>query len=1468
DLVRELDKPEDAIRLYQQAIDLAPDQPQYREYLGEYLHRLDRKDEALEVWQSIAAGDRRSRDFLIRLGEVYAAFDYAERSSEVFAEAMQLDPTFAQRLRFAELLRRAESFDQAIAQLDAAELIAETPDERDQVFVARVDVYRASGSLPEQIASLQNRLPEDEPSAEQVGDYRRLALMLDAAGRSREAIESISIARQLAPRDPSVLSVAASLLSQSSDYAGAVEVYRMLAEVEMRYQSAYLQQIASLQMRMGQVDAALQTGRQLISVNASSPDAYRYFADLCERGGRPDEAIAALRKATQVAPRDSGAKNALASVLAQQFRTYEAIELYWETLVASDDLDDQRSVVSRLVPLYERRGNFAQLLSRLTRRGREDSDMRTATLLISEAQRQVNDFGSAADVLQPLLAEDPRDPELLEQMVGLFDAMGEFERAIEYQRRLASQADTPENRQKLLLLMVDTGEIDHAELAIKRLQSVTDPLVMAQMIDRLYGRGNNEAAIRTCRAILERNDKLWGVRLRLAGMLTETERYDDALLQIASIRSMNLPLDTRAVSAPLSSRATRASMSQLPQPSVTPLVFANARYDLARALAVGRYASASYFTNRPNNPYKVSKFGEALFATEFLRAAIAERKDEWDEHLATRASPQVIDELEDADALWSAWNALTIADVIQQSRNRPASQTRERQKMLDRIAWRLAEYDSRSGDVLVSQVIGRRYAERHPMQGADNTEGRKRLEPLTDEQLKRLIDIHARAPAFSAVRRYIRLESSHVYDELIFAGKTDQAERFKREQIGEAVTLSSFAKRIEFANHENDAESFDLALSELAVGLANLADTAQPAEIQRVLAAVTSSPELVSDERVGNVVAVQTALAAWLDSKTSRARRSTVRSASGSQAGKTYVRFQTGGRFEQVELTVPLQLAGLDASYLQTVFGVVGQKPDGDRWQTVEKLFEKQELLFEPSSDVGRLEARRRELLWAYLPWWRDEADVSYSRINQLVKEYPEEDDLRIEQARLAAELKRPAESLAALDSITPLNQATLQTREMAALNLSIRLGKLDRAREAARRLFGMRLPNDLQLSLAEQMNRLGLKDQASAILRRNRRMGGQSVSRLADLARRYSDLGQQQAAAEIAFSGLRRLRRGRYGSGEYYREQLVEVLRKVGRLDKLIERTERRASASAKSVELQTELAELYRAAGRQQDANQVMERLAKLDPNNNPRALISLATQLTNNGKRAEAVEKYLAAFQRDPSLLRQHYSQFGQAVEAAKNYDFVLKALSKIELERVDSYYLAELLRFIRDAPIETEAGERFMEKLMANADESRFGRLLRNMTWNEGKFLKLTQVQRGVLKFFRSDLTYDSTRRIWNDFSWSNDGELHGAIDPLAICFRSNEQLLQDVSDELMARKESDQVLVRRIATLLMLVLKDDHEPEELRQIVEPLLDETSRPIEYGLFWQVAQHLGKQQASLPVAVSIYEWILEMHPSEAAS
>ncbi len=76
--------------------------------------------------------------------------------------------------------------------------------------------------------------------------------------------------------------------------------------------------------------------------------------------------------------------------------------------------------------------------------------------------------------------------------------------------------------------------------------------------------------------------------------------------------------------------------------------------------------------------------------------------------------------------------------------------------------------------------------------------------------------------------------------------------------------------------------------------------------------------------------------------------------------------------------------------------------------------------------------------------------------------------------------------------------------REELALRVAVRTGNIDRARQAAERLFGLRLDTDTQIALSGQMHQLGLHELAEALLGRARRRAGNKASALVGLMLQY----------------------------------------------------------------------------------------------------------------------------------------------------------------------------------------------------------------------------------------------------------------------------------------------------------------------------------------------------------------------------
>ena len=432
---------DDALALYKKAAELAPANPQYHEYIGEFLHNLKRPDQARAAWARIADGTNRNPKNLARLAEVLAGFGYLKEAVPALSEAVKLEAdNFDYHLKLADYLHRLERYDDAETELAAARTLAEKDEEKDAVLEARVKNDQAAGRLAQRIDSLQKATDNDKnPTAEK---WDVLARYLEADGKLPEAVRAAEQAIRVEPRSIPAWTLAARVRESAGSLADAGEALRRLAEIDRRNRAEHLMGIAKLETRLGRIDAALKAGRDLLAAAPGNPENYEFFAQLCFQLGKSEEGLDALRRAVRANPTDTKITLTLAETLAGQYRTDEAIEMYWRAFDKAEDLDGKLSTVARLTDLYLQRNQLDRLLTRLQHQNRETGPRagqpqeRDVAICMAQAYASSGDLGSARGELEQLLASNTRDTQLLQQLSKLAEEEGDIESAARYQKQL------------------------------------------------------------------------------------------------------------------------------------------------------------------------------------------------------------------------------------------------------------------------------------------------------------------------------------------------------------------------------------------------------------------------------------------------------------------------------------------------------------------------------------------------------------------------------------------------------------------------------------------------------------------------------------------------------------------------------------------------------------------------------------------------------------------------------------------------------------------------------------------------------------------------------------------------------------------------------------------------------------------------------------------------------------------------
>ena len=94
----------------------------------------------------------------------------------------------------------------------------------------------------------------------------------------------------------------------------------------------------------------------------------------------------------------------------------------------------------------------------------------------------------------------------------------------------------------------------------------------------------------------------------------------------------------------------------------------------------------------------------------------------------------------------------------------------------------------------------------------------------------------------------------------------------------------------------------------------------------------------------------------------------------------------------------------------------------------------------------------------AYVLWWAEQQDEALEILTAASEQLADDPEFRLELAGVHQSRGDLDTAMDMVEAITPRDQKLMQQREMMAMSLAERLGEVDRARQAAERLFGLRL--------------------------------------------------------------------------------------------------------------------------------------------------------------------------------------------------------------------------------------------------------------------------------------------------------------------------------------------------------------------------------------------------------------------------
>ena len=1243
-LLRRAELRDRAIALYRSAIAQSPSDPQFREYLGEYLHQLQRTDEAVIVWNEIAAEDRRSKVNLIRLAEVLNRFGQIEPALAAMRDASELNPDPAERIQFADMLREAagrtdvpanpqqvaqpglhDFFTEAFKQLDLAQQSAETSDERQQILGERIKTLIAAGKLDEQTNLLATELnagtdinsdtdikSDARVTAER---WRTLALYQDAADNLNEATASAMKVVELEPQSIPGWTILADLYERTGRLGDAVDAMKKLAALDRRGISEYLRKTARFQVRLGEFENALKTGRDVIKATPGNPEAYQFFADLAFEAGQTNAAVDALREAVRVNPGDEASLRALAKTLADEFQTPEAIDLYWRAFDKAQDLESQTNIIVALSNLYLRSDQFPKLIERLELRSRELNLPTEMTRCIATAYREAGDFRKSRETLERLMIDESQNVGLMKELRTLAEQEHNTPQMEQYQRQIVELTNADEERRLLITILGQESRYDEAaEERLRLAGSRTDRVDVLKEIDILVSGGYDDVAEMLCQRLLESSPDDWEALNAYRGILLRRHQLAEA--RDVSRRIIRLAMDfdiPSVITAPATNSAPTIDTAES---------FSTWLIDSAENPADS--FGAVYCESATSLVFRIG----ATPTKEDLDSVFASHLAERDQlRLAAYLTRYVTARTPASSELWTAMETFL--------EGRPS--------------------DARTAVQLY--VTCQHYAANDL-----SAEGQQQLSVRAMQLLKTLI---GESPA------WLNQNSLPILPLLPKDGSDSDISAFVEQRLIAESRISELGALWSVAN---TLQSGEILKHVFTVWKKRLVD--DPTFAAEFEAAISNEDSGFAGGEV-NLRLLQSdpeAVILLLDFWTTlrqigRVSRPVRTEADQDGSGVPSYNMNPSSTFSGEFLTLPEILserlgeaAGHNLSACLQFLVAIHAEERVAQWCRTK------------SESASPSELVTLNLIRAELAHQLDDDVAEISCLIDAAKGDPQNDDVRFLIAQMAAKQALIDDAILVLDSLNLTDTARQIAREEFVLRLLFPAEKSERCVIAAERLFGLPLNMDQQRDLIPMLDKLGMRDKVAAMQSRFGRGTQDRQSILGRQLQTYVAAVKNELAAEVAWELLKLASGGSLFSGHRpaddrddggERLQAIKALGRLNRLQPLIDRYEAMLAASPRSVELLEILAEFHEAAEQWDLLAAKRDRIALLTKKAPP-SLKARAVELEKNGDVSGACDIYLTILKDDPAAFSDEMETYVQAFERAKRQADFLAAVMNLKSE----------------------------------------------------------------------------------------------------------------------------------------------------------------------------------------------------------
>ncbi|MCC9603944.1 hypothetical protein LOC67_25615 [Stieleria sp. JC731] len=1447
--LRSVGRIDGAIEFYRKAIDVAPQSPEYREYLGQYFHSLGRRGDAIQTWKGIATEDRRTGSSLVRLAEVFATFDYNTESLAAWKQAADFDLLPSQQLKYCSALVDAGELGSIFSLLDKLESEEIEQTFKDQALKLRIRAISQSGNLTEAIADYQKK-------TKSVREWRILALLQSTNEEPQLAKESIAKAVELAPNDISILRDAADLFSIADDDKSSIQTLEKLTKIDPTRSSDYLRRLVSIQRGNNRLTKSLETAKRLVQSNPAAIENYFLLSDIQMQLSLVSESVETLRSVLLVAPNSVKAHLLLARQLSAIFATDEAIELLWNAIEIETANEERQAIAKQLVPLYQRRGDFDDLIDRITLiRNITPTEQ---SILLASLWEQASTPANAFKVLNAALQAHPRSPKLLQAMVDLLVARKSYKSAVTYFNQLLQVDNSTENQIKLLHLKRLAGQISDLDADLQELELTQSKERVSQIVLSAL-RKSPPHAIEVCKKVLERDTTQWDIKTCLAQLYFSqsvppvNSVLKDVVPLIDDVESLGLDDLTSSTLFSAGGQSVedelyRKSQSKWVDATTTHLrMLALQRNEFAsrikpptpikaRANIVvsGRMVPTSSSTFQHNHALAPKDYFQAKWIARILRLAMEmeqKPKDQPVDIAGVVANHYPIKSNVDVASIRELAQIHITACVL----------AFEEPSVPEDIIWEITRRNPTGDQQHLIRLLQDRSLQRSQA---------KTVSALNSDKLDQLVNLCVK-------RHELNLKQTKSMDEVM-------ADTVLRQLV---ISECRIAGRDEpfvhqaIANHESERftqtrERLTLLVSELSMAIDQ--ENSGPAiELLRRIVALArserSTPELKSNPFLNWIKTIQreseidfvnahrelvldAVLAMATDLLQEHKNELTASKTIGPEETQIVVSWNSTPdsdrqRFTVVELTTPLSYRMLDPQLIGLIIRTAELDPTAKLQSSAKFPQSTIDHLSTPIADLSDDENLFRRYVSGFMLWWGDQETEALKTFESLSDEYPGNVEVQIAAARLAVICGHTETGFRKLDRVIQNNELDRALCEYTQVILAKLADDTTALELAAKQLLSSEFDSMTSRILANRIKSLSSSNRTVAQVSRSLLSSSRKASskiqpqrsevanqkashirQLLNLAREKLRLGDEMTAAEIAFQIVHRHPADQFHIDDTEYQEAVQLLIATGRTDMIVQSLEGLFSSKRDLASL-LKLTTLLLTADRFDEAFDWWKGYAQ-DESWSPEVIERYATKHLDAKNFRQAATLYGVAFSLDSTGWNRNWYRYTESIRQGQMADSLHRLFKTINVDQLDQNTLLGLLSF---HPVGNAESRQFADRAII--------RLINLNTDFAVLYSAIPKAERDSIPAFEKVIaaiitdsdTFTHDSQLWKMSGWNDKGIMNGVLDELLEECGRNRELAEKFLDAAADAKKNGSENEKQLATLLVALNTFYQQPNEQKSI---------------------------------------------------